>query len=94
MTIVWILLLISLVIYEYITMDVGAIFYFVGILLSLLIVRLTPVPNNYILEIVLAILFGTVLLYFFRDKLKKYLENNKIYKALLKIKSRKKKGKK
>lgn len=94
MTTVWILLLISLVIYELMTMDVRAIFYFVGIILSLLIVRVTPVPNNYILEIVLAVLIGTVLLYFFRDELKKYLDNNKIYGLLLKIKSRKKKGKK
>ena len=73
MTTIWILLLISLVLYELITMNIIAIFYFCGIILSLLIVRITPVPNNYIIEIVLAIILGTILLYLLRDKLKEYL---------------------
>ena len=51
MTIVWILLLTSLVIYELITMNIVSIFYFCGIIISLLIVRIPKIPNNYILEI-------------------------------------------
>ena len=78
MTIIWILLSISLLIYELITMNIILIFYFGGIILSLLVCRLTPIPNNYILEIVLAVLFGSILLYLFRDKLRKYLTDKDI----------------
>ena len=77
MIVIWILLLMSLIIYELITKNLIAIFYVGGIILSLLIVNITPIPNSYILEIVLSIIFGSILLYFFKDKLKDYLIKNK-----------------
>ena len=80
MMIIWILLLIVLTIYELMTMNLIAIFYVGGISLSLLLVNTTSIPNNYILELVLSFVFGTVLLYFFKDKLKKYLRKKNIIK--------------
>ena len=78
MTIVWILLLASLVIYELITMNIVSIFYFCGIIISLLIVRIPKIPNNYILEIILAVIIGSILLVLYRKKLIKYLEDKNI----------------
>lgn len=75
---IWILLLAALVVYELITMKIISVFYFCGILISLALVRLTKIPNNYILEIILAVIIGSILLILYRKKLIKYLQNKNI----------------
>ena len=78
MNTIWILLIIAFIIYELITMNIIAIFYAIGIILSLSLVRLTPIPDNYILEIFLTIFLGSILLFFFRKKFILYLKKKNI----------------
>lgn len=79
MSIIWILIIILLLIIEIMTVDLYSIWYVLSGIISFIISYFkNSISTNFLVQLIICIIFGTILLFLFRKKTIAYLKSKNI----------------